>query len=327
MQKLGIDAFRTARSRIIISPTVDNPAYWPKADTGKCCIFEAINMVGRAMHGDRWDNSELRALDWPMPPADAEELRLAELRKPVAVSKAPPPASITNVNYGQTPGRTSAPITRNYDSHVSARWQHEHANLVQGEQALWETNHAALARLLAATEWLAQQCRDKVINAFVRFQTGGMLSEMQFWEWNVDTPLFTFVASGGFNRWYVELNPPQQFPVFIFFERDAIARATATFEHAPSIIAETDLARFSPYLRLAVQLALAHNYTSRAQAETAPIREAHARQAWSAALPGVPESRTVMEAIAKVIGFPDIPAIKQGQRGAQIKKGAGSLKT
>ena len=141
---------------------------------------------------------------------------------------------------------------------------------------------------------------------------------MHFWEWNVDTPLSTFVAAGGFIRWYTELNPPHQSPVFIFFERDAIARATATFEHAPSIIAETDLARLSPYLQFAVKMALAKGYNS--NAPTKDARKADFDEQWQAALADVPVTPPQLEMLASVTGWPDPIAIRRGQKGGRPKE-------
>jgi hypothetical protein len=201
------------------------------------------------------------------------------------------------------------------DDHVRA-WH------LEKRQIRWKLNLEASARLVASVEWLAQGCRDEELTAFARPRTVGDLWPMFAWEWNIENPLQNIVSDGGGKRYFPEFK--QTWDVYVFFDRDAVTHAISVFEHAPVGVIEADLAQLSPYLRMAVKLALRHGYTSPEAAETAPVREAHIRAAWSDALPDIPESKTMVEAIAKITGFPNPNAIQQGQRGAEKKKSAAS---
>lgn len=87
-------AFKTARTRVITFPMVDFPSSWPKADSGKCSIFEAIVQVGRAKYGPAWTNTELCAFYWTDQPEEAEARRGAMSKLPVR--KPPPPESLAS---------------------------------------------------------------------------------------------------------------------------------------------------------------------------------------------------------------------------------------
>ena len=50
-----------------------DPSSWPKADSRKACIFEAICIVGSAKFGADWTGKELQALDWPVQPQQAHD--------------------------------------------------------------------------------------------------------------------------------------------------------------------------------------------------------------------------------------------------------------
>lgn len=312
-------AFKTARSRVIGFPMVDFSSSWPKADSGKCSIFEAIVLVGRAKFGPAWTNTELGALHWAEQPAEAEARRVAISKLPL---RKPPP--IVHSPYSRT-SRMIVPVDKDHRSHVLARERHfanlAHQAAVEQEQRQWEANNLAFSRLSGVVDWLAQQCRDGSLRTFYRFATGGALFEMAPSDWNVDRPLQMFVADGGYKRWFVNNGNSNQWPVLIFLDRDQLTKAVAAFSHAPETIAVAALERLSPYLKLAVRLALAKGYCSPDAADTQPVREAEVAAAWDAALPGVPLSKTAVEAIAKVMGFPNPTAILQGKSRGSGKKG------
>lgn len=312
-------AFRTARTRIINYPMVELPSSWPKADSGKCSIFEAIVQVGRAKYGPDWTNTELGASYWTEQPAEAEARRVAMSKLPVR--KPPPPESLASYRAS----RMVVPVDKDHRSHVLARERHlanlAHQAAVEHEQQQWEANNLSFARLTSVVEWLAQQCRDGSLRTFYRFATGGALFDMAPSDWNVDRPLQMFVADGGYKRWFVNNGTSNQWPVLIFFDQSQLAKAIAAFSHAPDTVAVTALERLSPYLKLAVRLAVAKGYSSPDAADTQPVREAEVAAAWNAALPGVPPSRTAIEAIAKVMGFPNPTAILQGKSRRSGKRG------
>ncbi|MBE9169878.1 hypothetical protein IQ238_20900 [Pleurocapsales cyanobacterium LEGE 06147] len=90
---------------------------------------------------------------------------------------------------------------------------------------------------------------------------------------------------------------------------------------APLIVGEAELSRLSPYLQGAVRLALKKGYISRDACDSSPVREAEIRAAWHDLWPEVTITKNAVEAIAKVIGFPDNKAIETGLRAKPQKQG------
>ena len=284
-----------------------DPAAWPRAASSMICIFEAVQFIGRAKHGSDWTGTELSAIVWPESP------KAEYARQMLPFKKVKPPPSFIRDNVGRsslTREETSWPP----DAHVVA-WY------VELRQARWEANRAKLFRLIDTVEWIAQRCRDDDLKAYARFRSGGGLWPMDAWEWNQDNPLEKFVSDGGHKRYFTTLKSPASFDVFIFFERGSVEQLAAGLSHCPLAISETDLNRLSPFLRLAVNLALARGYTSEADDETQPIREAEVKAAWQDALPNIPWSETAAHSIARVMGFPNAKAIEQGRKAILAKKG------
>lgn len=320
-----VDAYKTARSRIIEFAMIDNQSAWPKADSGKCCIFEALNITGLAMFGQDWTGTELLALHWHEQPKAAEARRKSALTMLKVLTKAPiPPSSLSSGRSVYNKNALMGPEKEYHFAHIWTRAAHfghiAHEAKVANEQELWEGNQKALSRLTDATEWLSQQCRDSKLKGFFRFQSGGLLAEMAAPDWNVEYPLSRFVKNGGYDRWFVASSPPRQWPVYVFFDRNQLVKAISNFGHVPAMIARDDLAKLSPYLQFAVKLAQAKNYLSASDCDTKPVREAEVRAAWNEAFPNVPQTPKQVEMLASLIGWPDPDAIKRGSLGGAKRK-------
>ncbi len=313
----------TQKRPLISHPDIANPAKWPKADSGRCCIFEAVNIVGGAMFGDAWDQRELTASHWPLSPIDAAK----NANRP---TRAPPPPSRSIVSPHNPGPSTNEAEAKSSDAHVLAFALHkeivERARQIESEQALWEANKRATERLARAVEWLAQQCRDGVLKSHWRLASGGLVLQMLPSDWNVDDPLASFLPEGGYERWERGTAGLFKSKVYIFLERDELTKAVSTFAHAPVLVREQDLAMLSPLLRLAIKLALKNGYTSPERQQTEDVRKAEVRAAWAAAMPDVPDSGNNVEAIARVMGFPNTKAIRQGQLGQKARKRAAPKK-
>ena len=314
-----LDAYKTERSAAITFRNVNDPERWPKADSGRCSIFEAVNIVGAAKFGQEWTTFELSALYWNEQPKDAEARRLAVLQRAKLRPKPPPPSPTIGSRLIRVPNDPD------YRAHVSCRNAYlidlAQQQAVLKEQQRWEKNNEHLARLVSATEWLAGQCRDASLQTYYRFQVGGALLQMQPSDWNIEDPLRSFVAAGGYERGFLNEGKYNRWPVFIFFDREQLARAVSVLSYAPAVVSTTSLDSLSPYLALAVKLAIARGYNSPGAAETQPVREAEVTAAWEAALPGIPPSKKAIEAIAKVMGFPNPAAILQGKSKSNVKMG------
>ncbi len=293
--------------RVIKSPDPTNKGCWPKAPSKYVFIFEAINLVGLALFKDDWTGKELTAVHWAQSPrADRKEARFSPARGGGARGSG---------SFGSIP----LPRKERHDFHVED-WRAEL------RQPRWEENGRAMERLEQAVEWLAQRCRDAELTSYARFRdVGGNLWPMWSVEWNVESALFHFVIHGGKKRHFPQLKQTGPFESFVFFEKAELLAALKREPASPLLVGEADLSRLSPYLQSAVRLALKKGYTSRETCDTNPVREAEIRAAWPDLLPEVTISKNAVEAIARVIGFPDNNAIGTGLRAKADKKG-GRLK-
>jgi hypothetical protein len=305
------------RQRLIQFETVDDPARWPKADSGKCFVLEAVNLAGCAMFGPGWTGQELRACKWATSPAVVEHA--PEVITPL-VPLQRVPRSIANIGLIE-------PATRNvrrqqHGAHVKAYHLFKYGPLIEQARAdaeeQWLADRAAFARLTESVDWLAQRSRDNEVKTYARRVSGGELYPMLASEWNVDAVLERFVSNGGFKRYFIDGVVADG--AYIFFDRADLAHASAMLVHATLPVAGSDLSRLSPYLQFAIKLAFANGYTSDGQIDKNAVREALIRDAWPEALPDIPISQAKVEMIAGIVGFPNAIATQRGQRGGSVRK-------
>ncbi|MEQ1883322.1 MAG: hypothetical protein ABL878_20405, partial [Burkholderiales bacterium] len=77
--------YQTNRKPFIAFSDLRNRDRWPRADSSRCCIFEAIELGGAALFGPDWSGEELHALDWPLQPRAAEAEWLRKINTPAPV--------------------------------------------------------------------------------------------------------------------------------------------------------------------------------------------------------------------------------------------------
>lgn len=289
--------------RIIKSPDATNKECWPKAPSKYVFIFEAINIAGSALFADDWTGKELAVVHW----VESPKAERARARLPLGKGG--------GARGSHSFKNASIPLPRHKDFHEQD-WRAEQ------RQPIWEENGRALERLEQSVEWLAQRCRDSVLTAHARLKdVGGNLYPMRAGEWNVESPLFHFVINGGRKRLFSQLKYSGPFESYLFFDKAELLDVLKREPDAQLLVGEADLSRLSPYLQMAVRMALRHGYTSREACDSTPVREAEVRSAWSELLPDVPFSGKALQAIAKVIGFPDSKAIAAGKLAATPKAG------
>jgi hypothetical protein len=290
-------------TRLIKSPDVTDKATWPKSQSRFVFIFEAINLVGEALHLKTWSGNEIAVVEWPLSPVVRRENE-----------KKPRPLTVQEYN------RRHKPQPRRYQEHVL---DFKAAQL----EPIWEENKQATSRLLDCVEWLAQRCRDGELTPFARPSSGGEVMPVEANEWNIDDPLQHFVVKGGSRRRFVHNGyATPLMDSFAFFDRENLREVLGRQPDAPLIVGHADLSRLSPYVRLAVHVALERQYFAGSVIDAAPTREAEVEAAWQRFLPDVPMTDAGVRQIAKLIGFPDPEAIKQGQRGGRSNKTAATRK-
>lgn len=310
-------AYKTLRKPLINAKFANDRSGWPKADSSKAFILEVICIVGGAKFGAEWTGREVQAQDWPLQPQEAHDRSLS--RAMLNSGGGAPGSRPRSLHQSNNP--LLEQLAKTPDAHVRDYRAERTRQLVRAEQADWVENQQARDRLSATVEWIAQRCRDGELIGYVRLVAGGTLYPMEPSEWNVENALQKFVCEGSFKRYF--RGAAQPWTVYAFFDRAAVEKATATLANAPAFLSDLDLQRVSPYLRMAVKLALAKGYTSPESPDTQAVREAEVRAAWHDSMPDIPQSKKAVEAIVKVIGFPNPTAIRQGTA-SRSRKTAGS---
>lgn len=276
-----------------------NPTYeggWPAAESSKLFILGAVQAVGAALHGDDWTGKELTVAGWPESPIVT--LRRSRQPKPrgIAIDRTPP--------LPKTTAKLKAEDEAAEKRHVA-----------------WIENGRALERLMKAVNWLSQRCRDGDLKPYARPAGGGEVMPMRASEWNIDNPLEQFVKKGGCRRVFHiggYASPPMD--SYIFFDRAELQEVLAREPDAPQIVGQADLTRLSPYLRLAVHIALARGYFDGAACDTQDAREEEVRAAWPNFIADIEPVDSTIKQIAKLMAFPDRKAIELGKRGGRTRK-------
>lgn len=292
--------------RLIRFPAAQWPDSWPKAPSQYAFIFEAINIAGASLCAGEWTGKELLAILWLESPWGER------LRSRVWRPNPPVPRSIGSPR----------PLSRSKPEPIEHRKDWQAATLHKD----WEANNLAVSRLNRTVEWIAQKCRDGDLTSFWRMRIGGgAVRPMMAHEWNVDAPISTFVTDGGHKRYCPELQNPGPWETYVFFERRQLLDILERDPEAPLIVAREDLARLSPYLRLAVHIAMKRKYFEGEKIDKAAARSAEIEAAWKDFLPDVPMTPAAVTSLTKLIGFPDRKAIERGQSGGEAaKRGKGA---
>jgi hypothetical protein len=296
-----------ADARHITFPHIDERESWPKAPSKYVCVFEAIEWAGPVACPGEWSGNELLSVEWPTSPKAQR-----------AYERAHPPSGIA-VKAVRGISGPAKPVRREAIEHVRD-WHAER------REKLWLENGRAQIRLDKATEWLAQLCRDGELRSYARVADGSDMLKLPSHDWNVDNPFDIFVKAGGPFRSFYELDYRQgPRKGFLFFERSELREIISRQPDAPMIVGEADLSRLSPYLRLAVHVALKRRYFEGEKIDKVLTRGAEVKAVWSEFLPDVPMTPATVSGLAKLIGFPDAEAIERGQRGgAAAKRGSTS---
>jgi hypothetical protein len=245
-----------ANSRPALFP---NLAEWPKCSSSLVFIWEALNIAGKAIHGDGWSGAELDVLDWPISPRD----QLIAARRSEAEQRLRAPK---NIYPASRPGiRRSREIEyrESYSEHMKDWW-------AQKLRPSWERNHSALDRLHRTAEWLHTRFREGEIGSSTRFVAGGGDPvPIPPSEWFCEGAFLKRFVPGRYDRLLPRLS--RVVAVYIFVDRSDLERAIAALALPQVVMSGTspaglDVESLSPYLRLALFLAEKfQNYTGKKQ--------------------------------------------------------------
>jgi hypothetical protein len=179
----------------------------------------------------------------------------------------------------------------------------------------WAIDNAARKRLLAAIEWVAERCRNGDLETHLRWVGGGDHFAVAANVWYVEPVIEKRFSECQAKVWSNASR--QNLPAYIFVTRDSLTRCLTAIGAAT--VDGQDLAGLSPYLQIAVSLALKYrDDTVSKDGLVLTIKEA-----WKK-LHGEDISTTAAEHIAATIRHPDKRAIEYGKKArsaAAPKKG------
>ena len=136
-------------------------------------------------------------------------------------------------------------------------------------------------------------------------------------EWYCEPVFDLRFVPGQYQRLYLSATP-QRFPVYIFADQEQLEREIATLAHADAVVAHSDLASCSPYLRFAVAFSLKHgddlNRWGRELVQALILEE------WTAANSDDPMSLKMAERMSYLVRVHDPAAIAIGAKGVAPAK-------
>lgn len=270
---------------------------------------DAIEVAGKAMFGDQWNAEEQKAVFWPTSP---ETIWASEwqnyLARPLYQRPSLPP-SIAGKAYRGEKGETddefaARKIKHREDCNEKLSNVPEHISKLQ---VLWKANHDATNRLMDVLQWLGGKCRSGEIQGAYVFKAGHKVFLLEKDHWNGVSDLERWARDGGFPIYVNNAS----YPTHAFMVRADLEREMRTLAHSKCIVSESDLSRLPPYLKFAVNLAVAQGWFVDGTIDTTAVREAEIAAHWDNAFPDIKLSKDTKEAIAKVLGNPNAKAVNR----------------
>lgn len=295
------------KSRVVDAAYADEQRF-PMMGGDWLFSLEALTLAGRAMFGSDWDGAEFSALVWSIDPVELFKLELRQQRRNVEDRKY---FSKIRSSYDNSRYESAAEFEERKlgDLQRLAESELELPPKVIVVQNLWAKNRAALNRLTKAAKWLGDKCRSEGIKTGYGAVENLPVISGQSHSWNCISDLQHWVKDGSIEIFMV--SGGEMYRCKAYVSRSDLEREMRMLAHSASIVSETDLGRLPPYLKFAVDMALAQDWLIDGRQDTAPVREAIITEKWPDAFPNIELSKATKEAIAKLLGIPDAAAINR----------------
>lgn len=245
-----------------ISFPLRTQSLWPKVDSSRLFILDAVQEAGAAMFGDEWTGEEINALKWPVEPVVVYKQNLdAKLIAARHERHYNIPMSIASSGGSRPKQETAEEFEARKSATINSILEQQKIipPFVATEQSDWERNKADFLRLSSVAQWLGQRCRDGDINTFYQFCGGQRLFELERSQWNCTDEFLGWLSNGGKKLWHQPGAMAGSWQDTYFFVcRSSFTNAKSKLNHAPVLIKQEDISKLSPDLRLAVQLAVKH---------------------------------------------------------------------
>lgn len=308
---------------------------WPVAGSKQVFLWEALEIAGKAKFAQTWTSFDLWARDCDTYYQDitfltavaykAEEfgLDISEWRqqfgdRPNAFTRSTDIKLAQNiVSFFRDTQAVFDPEQQAYIDGVLPK-----IRMLPFYFRAEEMNEARKDRLLHVAHWLVTKARDGHIATFAQGGGFGELEYMSPSEWNVPDYMNTFVRHGFFNRTLAIDDGrqsslprgPEGFGVWsaIFFDKDGIELELEIDDVSYQTSAPSDIDKLSPYLRHAVNVALALNFREAnsnavvgGRRVTRPSLETEIKSHWDAQVMGCPLSDKMAERLSYIIRHPE----------------------
>ena len=272
--------------------------------------LEALARVGKAMFGNDWNRDEFSVLHWQQAPVEQHKRELAQQRRDVEVRQyVHLPSSLASSDYTRRETKAEFEVRKEADLQRLTKSELEISPLVSVQQQQWQDNEAALNRLTKAAKWLGDKCRSADIKTGYGAVANLPLISGQSYSWHCTSDIHHWVNDGSLEIFMASTGKMHRCKAYV--SRSDLEREIKTLAHSASIVLETDLGRLPPYLKFAVDMALAQNWLIDGTQDSGLVREAEIAAKWPDAFPNIELSKVTKEAIAKVLGIPDAKAINR----------------
>lgn len=242
-----------------LGPLYRFSSLWPKVNSSKMFVLEAVNVVGHAEFGEQWTNHELDAMrSWEQPLLDYKrflERQIADAEGREFVE--------TPLKLGDIKSRYLSKSYEDFYREKAEELSELHASLqkppqsILDEQAEWEINKASLDRLRHVASWIGTRARDKQLEGYYQVDGDRELRALDHVEWNCNSDFTGWLVTAGAKMKHRSSSgsATEMVDARFFLSRESLQKALdagkiPALQTAP----ELDRLHLSPYMRLMLHI-------------------------------------------------------------------------
>lgn len=229
--------------------------FWPKVESSKMFVLEAVNYVGRSEFGEKWIGDELQAVVGAIEPLRAYQADLVKQIDTLEQSKfifLPPSTSDPLARYLQ-PSESDFERKKAHDLSDLRRLLNNPPQNVVDDQDQWENNDAKVGRLRHVAVWIGNLARDGILAGYYQCAGEPELHALERAYWNCADDLTGWLLNAGkkIRHRSSDFIEPYIVDAIFFVCRDSLQRALSA-DNKPPVpqSSELDDLHLSPYMRL-----------------------------------------------------------------------------
>ena len=236
------------------------PDLWPKVDSSKIFVLEAVNKVGRSEYGEKWTDDELSAdiTNFKGSPLEAYYSKLAHdigILERSQYTYIPQSLADNDVRSPQ-PSKFDFERKKAEDLSDLRRLMDDSPEAVLEQQKKWDDDLSKVERLRHVARWIGDRARDGKLLGY--YQAAGDRDPHPLLpaNWNCTDDLRDWLINAG--REIIHRSSLGDKPVdaTFFLCSKSLDNALSSSAHAPLLVDRVDISRLAPDLQLAVRVAL-----------------------------------------------------------------------